>query len=107
MPFKDFVATEFFQRELEATKQRVEERQQQKKKREESPAPVRKCRFCKLELQQGPNSPHIHTSFPGLPRKCICCPAEVFSLYREQGMEMSWREFQESHFYEKEKWSRK
>ncbi|KAK7877176.1 hypothetical protein WMY93_032121 [Mugilogobius chulae] len=92
MPFKDFVATEFFQRELEATRQRVEERQQQKRKREESPAPGRKCRFCKLELKQGPNSPHIHTSFPGLPGKYIYCPAKVFSVYREQGMEreMSW-----------------
>ncbi|KAK7877393.1 hypothetical protein WMY93_031909, partial [Mugilogobius chulae] len=105
MPFKDFVATEFFQRELEATKQRVEERQQQKRKREESPAPGRKCRFCKLELKQGPNSPHIHTSFPGLPGKYIYCPAKVFSMYREQGMEreMSWRQFQQSPFYEKEK----
>ncbi|KAK7944622.1 hypothetical protein WMY93_000350 [Mugilogobius chulae] len=105
MPFKDFVATEFFQRELEATRQRVEERQQQKRKREESPAPGRKCRFCKLELKQGPNSPHIHTSFPGLPGKYIYCPAKVFSAYREQGMEreMSWRQFQQSPFYEKEK----
>ncbi|KAK7944623.1 hypothetical protein WMY93_000351 [Mugilogobius chulae] len=111
MPFKDFVATEFFQRELEATRQRVEERQQQKRKREESPAPGRKCRFCKLELKQGPNSPHIHTSFPGLPGKYIYCPAKVFSAYREQGMEreMSWRQFQQSPFYEKEKerWGKK
>lgn len=105
MPFKDFVATEFFQKELEATRQRVEGRQEQKRKREESPAPGRKCRFCKLELKQGPNSPHIHTSFPGLSGKYIYCPAKVFSTYREQGMEkeMSWRAFQQSPFYEKEK----
>ncbi len=40
---------------------------------EESPAPGRKCRFCKLELRQGPNSPHIHTGFPGVPGKYIYC----------------------------------
>ncbi|XP_054646842.1 uncharacterized protein LOC129189298 isoform X2 [Dunckerocampus dactyliophorus] len=105
MPLKDFVKTDFFQRELDATKKRVEEKQQKKRKREEFTTPRRKCRFCKMELRQGPNSPHIHTGFPGLPGKYIYCPAKVFSIYRQQGMEkeMSWREFQDSPFYEKEK----
>lgn len=46
---------EFFQRELETTKKRVEEKGQQKRKRPESPHVGRLCRFCKTELKQGPN----------------------------------------------------
>lgn len=105
MPFQDFAATKFFQQELDATKKRVEERGQQKRKRTDSPQTGRKCRFCKMELKQGPNSPHIHTGFPGIAGKYIYCPAKVFSLYKDQGMEkeMTWKEFQVSAFYEREK----
>ncbi|XP_067464800.1 uncharacterized protein [Thunnus thynnus] len=105
MPFKDFAGTEFFQRELDATKKNVEERGQQKRKRAESQHTGRKCRFCKMELKQGPNSPHIHTGFPGVVGKYIYCPAKVFSIYKDQGMgkEMTWKEFQESQFYEMER----
>lgn len=106
MDFKDFVETEFFHRELEATRQRVEERAQHKRKRADSqPTGTRKCRFCKLDLKQGPESPHIHTGFPGVAGKYIYCPAKVFSLYKDKGLdkEMTWREFQESPFFELEK----
>ena len=86
MPFKNFVDTEFFQRE-----KRVEDKQKQKRK--ESPAPERKCRFWKQELRQGPKSPHIHTGFSGYQGNTST--AEVFSLYREQGLERekSWESF--------------
>ena len=108
MPFNDFAQTEFFQQELDATKKRVEDRGQQKRKRtttEESQPTGRKCRFCRMELKQGPNSPHIHTGFPGVAAKYIYCPAKVFSIYKDQGMEkeMTWKEFQESAFYKSEK----
>lgn len=105
MPFQDFMETEFFQRELGATKKRVEERGQQKRKRSDAQQTGRLCRFCKMELKQGPNSPHIHTGFPGVPGKYIYCPAKVFSIYKGQGMvkEMTWKEFQDSAFYEAEK----
>lgn len=78
MPFKDFAETEFFQRELDATKKRVEERGQQKRKREESQHTGRKCRFCKMELKQGPNSPYIHAGFPGVVGKYIYCQQKSF-----------------------------
>ncbi|XP_051793442.1 uncharacterized protein LOC110959929 isoform X2 [Acanthochromis polyacanthus] len=106
MDFKDFARTAFFQRELEATKQRVEDRVQQKRKRTDSqPTGTRKCRFCRLELKQGPDSPHIHAGFPGVAGKYIYCPAKIFSVYKDKGMdkEMTWREFQESPFFEVEK----
>ncbi|XP_056286499.1 uncharacterized protein LOC130204037 isoform X2 [Pseudoliparis swirei] len=110
MPFNDFAGTQFFQQELSATKKRVEERGQQKRKRTESQhtEPQNtgpRCRFCGMGLKQGPNSPHIHTGFPGVAGKYVYCPAKVLSLYRDQGMEkeMTWREFQASAFYETEK----
>ncbi|XP_032365781.1 uncharacterized protein LOC116683514 [Etheostoma spectabile] len=108
MPFNDFAQTEFFQQELDATKKRVEDRGQQKRKRTPTQEPQltgRKCRFCRMELKQGPNSPHIHTGFPGVAGKYIYCRAKVFSIYKDQGMEkeMSWKEFQESAFYESER----
>ncbi|TNN25550.1 hypothetical protein EYF80_064319 [Liparis tanakae] len=58
-----------------------------------------------VRLKQGPNRPDIHTGFPGVAGKYVYCPAKVFSLYRDQGMEkeMTWREFQASAFYETEK----
>jgi len=58
-----------------------------------------------MELKQGLNSPHIHTGFPGVPGKYIYCPSKVFSIYKGQGMdkEMTWKEFQDSAFYEMEK----
>ncbi|RVE58524.1 hypothetical protein OJAV_G00210220 [Oryzias javanicus] len=108
MVFEDFSKTEFFQRELEGTQKRVEEKKQRKRKRTEAAAPAgRKCSFCKLPLKQGPDSPHIHTNFPGVVGKYIYCPGKVFSLYREMGMErkMSWRSFQKSPFYKME-WQR-
>ena len=108
MPFKDFTETNFFQLELEDTKKRAEERGQQKRKRSDSqePSPTgRMCRFCHKPLKQGPNSPHVHTGFPGVVGKYIYCPAKVFSLYKDQGMdkEMTWKDFKESVFYETEK----
>ncbi|XP_036409935.1 uncharacterized protein LOC118795507 [Megalops cyprinoides] len=108
MPFVDFAETEFFQRELEATKRRVEEKMEKKRlqrKRPESQQAGRLCRFCRMELKQGPNSPHIHTGFPGVAGKYIYCPSKVYSLYRDKGMakEMDWKEFQESPFYELER----
>ncbi|KAI9523246.1 hypothetical protein NQZ68_029252 [Dissostichus eleginoides] len=105
MPFGDFAETAFFPRELEAMKQRVEARVQQKRKNAEPEHKGRKCGFCRMELKQGPNSPHIHTGFPGVAGKYVYCPAKVLSLYRDQGMEkqMTWKNFKESVFYEAEK----
>ncbi|KAI9538065.1 hypothetical protein NQZ68_017757 [Dissostichus eleginoides] len=105
MPFGDFAETAFFSRELEAMKQRVEARVQQKRKNAEPEHKGRKCGFCRMELKQGPNSPHIHTGFPGVAGKYVYCPAKVLSLYRDQGMEkqMTWKNFKESVFYEAEK----
>ncbi|KAJ4939015.1 hypothetical protein JOQ06_028478 [Pogonophryne albipinna] len=92
MPFGDFAETAFFPRELEAMKQRVEARVQLKRKNTEPEHKGRKCGFCRKELKQGPNSPHIHTGFPGVAGK-------------DQGMEkqMTWKNFKESVFYEAEK----
>ncbi|XP_034007529.1 uncharacterized protein LOC117499252 isoform X2 [Trematomus bernacchii] len=105
MPFVDFSQTAFFPRELEAMKQRVEAKVQQKRKNTEPEHKGRKCGFCRVELKQGPNSPHIHTGFPGVAGKYVYCPAKVLSLYRDQGMEkkMTWKKFKESAFYETEK----
>ncbi|XP_034074491.1 uncharacterized protein LOC117547780 isoform X2 [Gymnodraco acuticeps] len=105
MPFGDFAETAFFPRELEAMKQRVEARVQLKRKNTEPEHKGRKCGFCREELKQGPNSPHIHTGFPGVAGKYVYCPAKVLSLYRDQGMEkqMTWKNFKESVFYEAEK----
>ncbi len=57
-----------------------------------------------MELKQGPNSPHIHTDFPGVPGKYIYCPAKAFSVYKGQGMvkEMTWKKFKDFAFYETE-----
>ncbi|XP_030613308.1 uncharacterized protein LOC115800199 [Archocentrus centrarchus] len=105
MPFEEFAQTEFFQRELQATKKRAEERMAKKRKRPESQQAGRLCRFCHMDLKQGPNSPHIHTGFPGVAGKYIYCPSKVYSRYRDKGMakEMTWKQFQESPFYEAER----
>ncbi|XP_076837142.1 uncharacterized protein LOC143482626 isoform X2 [Brachyhypopomus gauderio] len=105
MPFEEFARTEFFQRELEATKKRVEEKKDKKRKRPDSEQAGRRCRFCHRDLKQGPNSPHIHTGFPGVAGKYIYCPSKVYSLYQQKGMakEMTWKEFQKSPFYEAER----
>uniref|UniRef100_A0A1A8R349 Uncharacterized protein n=4 Tax=Nothobranchius TaxID=28779 RepID=A0A1A8R349_9TELE len=106
MSFEDFSTTDFFQRELDATKTRVQEKTEKKRQRTESAPAGRLCsRFCHMELKQGPNSPHIHTGFPGVAGKYIYCPSKVFALYQSQGMvkEMSWKEFSKSPFYEAEK----
>uniref|UniRef100_A0A1A8CI31 Uncharacterized protein n=2 Tax=Nothobranchius kadleci TaxID=1051664 RepID=A0A1A8CI31_NOTKA len=105
MSFEDFSATDFFQRELDATKRQVQEKTEKKRQRTESAPAGRLCRFCHMELKQGPNSPHIHTGFPGVAGKYIYCPSKVFALYQSQGMvkEMSWKEFSKSPFYEVEK----
>lgn len=65
MPFEEFRATEFFQRELEATKKWVEEKPAKKSKRPDSQIAGH------MELRQGPNSPHVYTGFPGVPGKYI------------------------------------
>ncbi|KAL1277039.1 hypothetical protein QQF64_023712 [Cirrhinus molitorella] len=99
MPFEDFAETPFFQRELEASKQRGAERKKVTEERSKRKSAVELptgglCRFCHLPMKQGLNSPHIHTGFTG-----------VFFLYKAQGMsaEMSLGEFQQSPFYEAEK----
>ncbi|XP_072242686.1 uncharacterized protein [Leuresthes tenuis] len=105
MSFEDFSSTQFFQRELEDTKKRVEEKTDKKRKRPDSQQPGRLCRFCRMVLKQGPDSPHIHTSFPGLAGKYIYCPSKVHALYQHKGMtkEMSWKDFCKSPFFEEEK----
>ncbi|XP_078811397.1 uncharacterized protein LOC144995541 isoform X1 [Oryzias latipes] len=110
MPFADFAATPFFERELKAAKQRsaqcrkVLEDRQKRKAREQHPS-GRLCRFCHKPLKQGPGSPHIHTGFPGVVGKYVYCPARVLSLHRANGMtqEMTWETFSQSPFYEAEK----
>lgn len=105
MPFEEFAKTEFFQRELEATKKRVEEKMQKKRKMPDTQKAGRLCRFCHMVLKQGRNSPHIHTGFPGVAGKYIYCPSKVYSLYRDKGMakKMNWNEFQKSPYYEAER----
>ncbi|XP_053092416.1 uncharacterized protein LOC117599093 isoform X2 [Pangasianodon hypophthalmus] len=110
MPFEDFADTPFFQRELEASKQRGAERKRVIEERGKRKSLVehpsgRLCRFCHQPLKQGPNSPHIHTGFPGVAGKYIYCPAKVLSLYQAQGTnaQMTWTEFQQSPFYEAER----
>ncbi|XP_053490930.1 uncharacterized protein LOC128613830 [Ictalurus furcatus] len=110
MPFEDFADTPFFQRELEAAKQKGAERKRvieergKRKSLVEHPS-SRLCRFCHQPIKQGPNSPHIHTGFPGVAGKYIYSPSKVLSLYQVQGMnaEMAWAEFQRSPFYEAER----
>ncbi len=65
----------------------------------------RLCRFYQIELKRGPNSPHIHTGFPGIAGKYVHCSAKVFSIYQPQNMqkEMTWKEFKESAFYKMER----
>ncbi|XP_056879464.1 uncharacterized protein LOC130519861 isoform X2 [Takifugu flavidus] len=103
MPFEQFAASEFFQRELEATKKRVEEKAQ--RQRLGSQPPDRLCRFCHLTLKQGPNNPQIHTGFPGAAGKHIYCPSKVYSLYGDKGMarERTWKEFVATPFFEAER----
>ncbi len=69
------------------TQRNVEEKGQQKCKRPETGHVSPLCRFCKMELKQGPNSPHIHTGFPGVAGKYVHCLAKVFSIYQPQGMQ--------------------
>ncbi|MEQ2166695.1 hypothetical protein GOODEAATRI_030931 [Goodea atripinnis] len=105
MSFEEFSTTTFFQRELQETKKLVGEKSETKRNRTESQPTGRVCRFCHKDLKQGPNSPHVHTGFPGVAGKYIYCPSKVLSIYQSQGMvkEMSWKEFSESPFYEAEK----
>ncbi|KAJ8364725.1 hypothetical protein SKAU_G00135560 [Synaphobranchus kaupii] len=109
MSFQDFAATAFFQRELDSVKQRGAEwkrvKEERTKRKSAGPQPSRpRCRFCHMPLKQG-SGPHVHTYFPGVAGKYVYCPSRVLSLYKPQGMqkEMSWREFQQSAFYEAEK----
>jgi len=73
----------------------LEERGQQKHKRPGAEHVGHLCRFCEIDLKQGPNSPHIHTGFP---EKYVQCPAKVFSIHQPQDIqkEKTWKEFQES-----------
>ncbi len=69
MPFEDFAGTSFFQRELEASKQRGAERKRVTEERSKRKSAVenptgRLCRFCNLPLKQGPNSPSYSYCFP-------------------------------------------
>ncbi|KAK9976755.1 hypothetical protein ABG768_021958 [Culter alburnus] len=110
MPFADFAETPFFNRELQAAKQRSAEARQvmeerKKRKAMEQHPTGRLCRFCHKPLKQGPQSPHIHAGFPGVAGKYVYCPTRVFSLYQTEGMthEMTWGEFCQSSFYEAER----
>lgn len=110
MTFEEFAASSFFERELEGARQRGAEhkrvlKERAKRKAEASTPTGRLCRFCHLPLKQGPDSPHIHTGFPGVSGKYIYCPSKVLSIYRTQGMtkELTWMEFQRSAFYEAER----
>ncbi|XP_045898915.1 uncharacterized protein LOC123966864 [Micropterus dolomieu] len=110
MSFEDFAASPFFKRELEAAKQRGAEWKKVAEERAKRKTAVqlptgRLCRFCHQPLKQGPDSPHVHTSFPKVPGKYIYCPSIVFSLYKAQGMvkKMTWVEFLKSDFYEAER----
>lgn len=109
MAFEEFAQTDFFQRELQLTKRRVEDKAEKKRKLSDPQPQGRICRFCRTELKQGPNSKHIHTGFPGVAGKYIYCPAKVLDLYKDRGMtkEMTWKEFQDSSFYgmEKDRWT--
>ncbi|XP_039512851.1 uncharacterized protein LOC120468231 [Pimephales promelas] len=95
MPFEDFAATPFFQRELESSKRRgaenkrvIEERSKRKSVVEHPTG--RLCRFCHLPLKQG---------------QTVLIFTLVSLEWQAQGMstEMSWRDFQQSPFYEAEK----
>ncbi|KAK0150125.1 hypothetical protein N1851_009109 [Merluccius polli] len=105
----DFAATPFYQRELESLKERGAERKRVKEERSKIKTEQHTfghlCRFCHQPLKQGPTSPHIHTTFPGVTGKYIYCPQKVLSLYRTQGMTetMTWRDFQQSKHYGAEK----
>lgn len=77
MYFDDFASTEFFQGELKATKERVAQKKTKTKSADLQPS-RHMCRFCHLQMKQGPNSPHIHTGFPGVTGKYVYCPAKVF-----------------------------
>lgn len=105
MPFEEFVAKHFSRGSWRPQRNGQRKRWQKKRKRLDSQKTGRLCRFCHLELRQGPNSPHIHTGFPGVPGNYIYCPSKVSSLYRDKGKakKMNWNEFQESPFYEPEK----
>ncbi len=89
----------FFKSELEDTKKRVEEKGHQKLKRPETGHVSPLCRFCKMQLKRGSNSPHIdmsytyihmckpHTGFPGVAGKYIHCPDKVFFIYQPQNVQ--------------------
>ncbi len=62
---------EFFKSQLEDTKKPVEEKGQQECERPETGHVSRLCRFIKIELKQGPNSPHMHTGFPRIAGKYV------------------------------------
>lgn len=104
MELVDFMDTPFFERELAATQQKVQG-QKAKRKAADVPPQGRLCRFCHRVLKQGPDSPHVHTGFPGVAGKYVYCPAKVFSLYQDQGMEkeLIWGDFKGSAFYEAER----
>ncbi len=86
----------FFKSELEDTKKRVEEKGHKKRKRPETGHVSRLCRFCKKQLKQGSNSPHIHihvsytytyihmcsphTGFPRVAGKYVHCHVSLFHL---------------------------
>ncbi|XP_058486220.1 uncharacterized protein LOC131460006 [Solea solea] len=112
MTFEAFAQTAFFQRELQLTRDRVEEKAAKRRKLMEPVAPQtqgRMCRFCHTTLKQSPHGKHIHTGFPGVADKYIYCPSKVFNMYKSGGMltEMTWKEFQASPFYamEKKNWA--
>ncbi|KAJ8375214.1 hypothetical protein SKAU_G00057940 [Synaphobranchus kaupii] len=102
MPFSDFVDIPFFQRELEASKQRGAERkrvtgERGKRKSVEVQPAGRLCRFCHQPLKQGPNSPHIHTYFPGVAGKYIYCPAKTVGWAEPSVTQMGgWAVFSEA-----------
>ncbi len=92
------------QRQNSSIEKKRVEKMLKKRKRPDTQQASRLCRFCHMVLKQGPNSPHIHTGFPGVAGKYIYCPSKVYSLYQDKGMakEMKWNEFQKSPYYEAE-----
>lgn len=109
MPFQGFMEMAFFKIELEETKNGWRRKDSKNTKDLILNSLVACADFVKwnfgLWFYFGVNSPHIHTGFPGIARKCVICPANFFSIYQPQGMqkEMTWKQFKESVFYEKKK----
>ncbi|KAF3840661.1 hypothetical protein F7725_006523 [Dissostichus mawsoni] len=105
MSFENFAATPFFERELEAARQRGAEWRKvaEERGREGSSAAANRPSLQVLSptTEAGSQQP----SYPCILPRYIYCLSRVFSLYNAQGMEkeLTWREFQLSDFYDAER----